>query len=96
MEKRGGKRFALYKAARVEQMKANGDDWFNGYQLHGAILRLKQGVERLIRTRIDHGVMAILDTRLYTKGYGGRVFASLPPAQRMKTVEGIAQFFGEV
>lgn len=82
-------------AARVEQMKANGGDWFNGYVLYGVLLRLKQGVGRLIRTRTDRGVMAILDTRVWSKGYGKRVFATLPPARQVRTVQEIAQFFEE-
>ena len=79
--------------ARVAQMKAIGEDWFGGYVLNSTILRLKQGVGRLIRTQTDRGVMAILDTRLHTKGYGRRVFASLPPAQRVTSVREIKQFF---
>jgi len=79
--------------ARVEQMKAAGEDWFNGYVLYGALLRLKQGVGRLIRTQTDRGVMAILDTRLRSKGYGRRVFASLPPARPTADLAEIRQFF---
>jgi len=79
--------------ARVALMKANGEDWFGGYVLNGAILRLKQGVGRLIRTHTDFGVMAILDARLYSKSYGTRVFASLPPARRATTIAEITQFF---
>ena len=79
--------------ARVAQMKANGEDWFGGYVLNNAILRLKQGAGRLVRTRTDRGVMAVLDTRLHTKGYGRRVFASLPPAGRVTSVREVEQFF---
>jgi ATP-dependent DNA helicase DinG len=59
--------------ARVAQMKANGEDWFGGYVLPQAVLRLKQGAGRLLRTNEDYGVMAILDTRLRSKGYGKNV-----------------------
>ena len=54
--------------ARVARMKESGENWFGDYVLPQAILRLKQGIGRLLRTSEDRGVMAILDKRLYTKG----------------------------
>src|SRR5207244_12574222 len=53
--------------ARVAKMKANNENWFGNYVLPQAVLRLKQGLGRLLRTYEDRGVMAILDTRLTTK-----------------------------
>ncbi|HEU0026587.1 MAG TPA: helicase C-terminal domain-containing protein [Ktedonobacterales bacterium] len=79
--------------ARVSRMKAAGENWFGGYVLPGAILRLKQGVGRLIRTRDDRGVMAILDRRIYTKAYGRQVMLALPPARRTDRIEDVRQFF---
>ena len=60
-----------------------------------AILRLKQGIGRLLRTRDDRGVMAILDKRLYTKSYGRQVLAALPPARRVTAIEDVRAFFAQ-
>ena len=81
--------------ARVAQMKAAGENWFGIYVLPQAVLRLKQGLGRLLRTRDDRGVMAILDTRLYTKGYGKLVLDALPPARRTASVKDVDRFFNE-
>ncbi|MEA3396658.1 MAG: helicase C-terminal domain-containing protein [Chloroflexota bacterium] len=54
------------------------DDAFNDYMVPEAILRFLQGFGRLIRTRTDRGVVALLDGRLLTKRYGSRFIASLP------------------
>ena len=72
--------------ARTERMKANGEDWFGGYMLPRAVLALKQGFGRLIRTRTDRGLVAILDRRLLTMRYGDIVLRSLPPARRLLTL----------
>ncbi len=79
--------------ARVAMMKAAGEDWFGTYVLPQAILRLKQGVGRLIRTHEDRGVMAILDTRLRNRGYGKRILHALPPARLTESLADVEQFF---
>jgi ATP-dependent DNA helicase DinG len=79
--------------ARVALMKEAGENWFGGYTLPLAILQLKQGLGRLLRTRDDRGVMAILDTRLHTKSYGRQVLMSLPPARRTASMAEVARFF---
>ena len=81
--------------ARVAQMKAAGENWFGIYVLPQAVLRLKQGLGRLLRTREDRGVMAILDTRLHTKGYGKMVLDALPPARRTASIKDVHGFFNE-
>jgi len=58
-------------------------------------LRLKQGLGRLLRTREDRGVMAILDTRLYTKSYGRTILNALPPARRTANLKEVEHFFSE-
>jgi len=68
---------------RTEQMRAAGEDWFTGYVLPRATLALKQGFGRLIRTRTDRGLVAILDRRLATMRYGRTILRSLPPARRI-------------
>jgi Rad3-related DNA helicase len=80
--------------ARVNQMKANGENWFGSYVLPQVVLLLKQGVGRLLRTSEDRGVMAILDTRLLTKGYGREVINALPPARRIMNINDVESFFG--
>jgi Rad3-related DNA helicase len=79
--------------ARVARMKAEGENWFGGYTLPLAILQLKQGIGRLLRTRDDRGVMTILDTRLHTKSYGRQVLAALPPARRTQDLGEVQRFF---
>ncbi|MGH2493489.1 MAG: helicase C-terminal domain-containing protein [Ktedonobacteraceae bacterium] len=79
--------------ARVALMKKNGENWFGSYILPQAVLRLKQGLGRLLRTRDDRGVMAILDSRLHSKGYGKLVINALPPARRVYSVRDVERFF---
>src|SRR5205814_10444737 len=67
-------------AARIDAIRARGGDPFADYQVPLAILALQQGLGRLIRHRRDRGVLAVLDPRLRTKGYGRRFVDSLPPA----------------
>ncbi len=64
--------------ARVEQMRAAGQNPFTEYQLPVAILKLKQGFGRLIRARTDRGMVVILDPRVRTKPYGAAFLAALP------------------
>ena len=79
--------------ARVAMMKANKENWFGNYVLPQAVLRLKQGLGRLLRTYEDRGVMAILDTRLHTKSYGKLVINALPPAHRTEQLRHVVNFF---
>jgi ATP-dependent DNA helicase DinG len=81
-------------AARIEQIRARGGDPFGEYQVPLAILALQQGLGRLIRHRRDRGVLAVLDPRLRTMGYGRRFVASLPPAPIVHDLESIETFFG--
>jgi len=64
--------------ARLELIEANGGDAFSEYSLPEAILRLRQGVGRLIRTRSDSGIIVILDNRVLTKNYGQAFLRALP------------------
>jgi DNA polymerase-3 subunit epsilon/ATP-dependent DNA helicase DinG len=55
------------------------EDPFNEYYLPDAILRLRQGFGRLIRSKTDYGLVVLLDKRLLTKSYGRAILRSLPP-----------------
>ncbi len=64
--------------ARLEFIQANGGDPFAEYSLPEAILKLRQGVGRLIRTRQDKGIVVLLDPRVLTKNYGQAFLRALP------------------
>ncbi len=64
--------------ARVERLQARGRHPFMNFTLPQAVLKLKQGFGRLIRSTTDQGVVAILDRRIVTKSYGGVFLESLP------------------
>jgi ATP-dependent DNA helicase DinG len=64
--------------ARLEAIQARGGDPFSEYSLPEAILKLRQGVGRLIRTRQDKGIVVILDNRILTKFYGSAFMKALP------------------
>jgi ATP-dependent DNA helicase DinG len=80
-------------AARIESIRARGGEPFDEYQVPLAILALQQGLGRLIRHRRDRGVLAVLDPRLRTKGYGRRFAAALPPAPVVHDLARIDAFF---
>jgi ATP-dependent DNA helicase DinG len=67
-------------AARIAQINDSGGNAFYDYQIPTAIILLKQGLGRLIRSKTDHGILALLDKRILTKSYGGVFLRSLPPA----------------
>jgi len=71
--------------ARLDAIRASGGNPFRDYQLPEAILKLKQGFGRLIRSRRDQGIVVILDPRVRTKPYGRMFLASLPKCRQ--TVE---------
>ena len=64
--------------ARCELIKERGGDPFSEYSLPEAILKLRQGVGRLIRTKQDRGIVVILDSRVVRKPYGRAFLAALP------------------
>jgi ATP-dependent DNA helicase DinG len=68
--------------ARLEAIQEAGGEPFFDYQVPQAVLKLKQGFGRLIRTRSDRGMVVILDPRVLTKGYGRSFLAALPECRR--------------
>jgi ATP-dependent DNA helicase DinG len=82
--------------ARIDAIRARGGEPFDEYQVPLAILTLQQGLGRLIRHRHDRGVLAVLDPRLRTKGYGRRFIASLPAAPVVHDLQVVEGFFSIV
>src|SRR5947208_16587872 len=64
--------------AKLELIQERGGDAFTEYSLSEAILKLRQGIGRLIRTKTDRGIIVILDNRIVTKPYGRAFLQALP------------------
>ena len=79
-------------AARIDSIRARGGEPFDEYQVPLAILSLQQGLGRLIRHRTDRGILAVLDPRIRTKGYGRRFLASIPPAPVVHDLDAVSAF----
>jgi len=81
--------------ARCEAVARDGGDWFHEYALPVAVLQLRQGFGRLIRGHGDRGVVAILDPRLRSRGYGQAFLEALPGCPLVDDRGAVAEFFGE-
>lgn len=81
------------QAARIEAVRKEGGNPFDEYQVPQAALSLRQGFGRLIRTRTDHGIVALGDTRVLTKRYGKQLVASLPPATRFSRLDDVKRWW---
>ncbi|HEY5676752.1 MAG TPA: ATP-dependent DNA helicase, partial [Myxococcales bacterium] len=82
-------------AARIDRLRAAGEDAFYGYQVPQAALALKQGFGRLIRTATDRGIVAVLDARVTRKGYGRLFVDSLPRCRILRTPQDAARFWSD-
>ena len=80
-------------AARLRVIEERGENGFMAYQVPQAVINLKQGAGRLIRSETDRGVLMICDSRLVTKRYGGRIWQSLPPFARTREESVACAFF---
>lgn len=78
--------------ARFEAARARGENPFISVVVSDAIIRLRQGVGRLIRSTSDRGVVAILDGRVLTQSYGQRFVSALPAAPRLDSHDEVAAF----
>jgi ATP-dependent DNA helicase DinG len=74
------------------QIQTRGGNAFSEYHVPNAVLRLKQGLGRLIRSKTDRGILAVLDNRLTTKPYGRLFLASLPDYETTDRLEDLAAF----
>jgi ATP-dependent DNA helicase DinG len=80
-------------AARQRYIDQQGGSSFYEYSVPQAIISLKQGLGRLIRSSTDRGVLAVLDPRLQTKGYGRLFLESLPPCRITSDLSDVARIF---
>jgi ATP-dependent DNA helicase DinG len=79
--------------ARSERIAGDGGDPFFEYALPSAVLQLRQGFGRLIRSHSDRGVVAILDPRVRTRAYGRAFLASLPQCPVVADRAAVGDFF---
>jgi ATP-dependent DNA helicase DinG len=82
-------------AARMRAIEEAGGKPFFDYQVPSAVLTLKQGFGRLIRSLEDRGVLVLLDNRIRTKRYGQTFLASLPPYRVTQTITDVEAFFND-
>lgn len=81
--------------SRMKAIEANGGKPFFQFQVPRAILSLRQGVGRLMRSATDRGVIGIMDIRLFSKGYGRMFRASLPDSPVVRSLSEIEEFFAD-
>ncbi|MGH8103311.1 MAG: ATP-dependent DNA helicase [bacterium] len=79
--------------ARCEWIESHGGDPFQEYSLPQAVLMFRQGFGRLIRSKADWGVVAVLDPRIMTRAYGQWFLHSLPPVRRTNELDEVTEFF---
>ncbi len=79
--------------ARIKRIQDEGGKPFFSFQVPRAILTLRQGVGRLMRSANDRGIIAIMDVRLFGKGYGRTFLKSMPPSPVTRNVKEIETFF---
>ena len=80
-------------AARIDRIRDEGGNPFAEYQVPLAVLELKQGLGRLLRSGDDRGILAVLDPRLTTRGYGRTFLRSLPPHRVVRDQAACVEFF---
>jgi ATP-dependent DNA helicase DinG len=79
--------------ARAEALEAEGKSAFSALHVPAATIVLKQGFGRLVRTRRDAGIVALLDERVHRRGYGKALLAALPPARRADELDDVRRFW---
>ncbi len=82
-------------AARVKAIDADGGNAFFQYQVPSAVITLKQGFGRLIRSLHDRGLLCLLDNRVLKKQYGRVFLESLPPYRQTTDIAAVEEFFGQ-
>jgi ATP-dependent DNA helicase DinG len=82
--------------ARIRALREEGGNPFYDYQIPQAAIALKQGFGRLIRSRSDRGVLALLDSRITKQRYGQVFFDSLPDYSFTTDRFDVARYFEEI
>jgi ATP-dependent DNA helicase DinG len=82
--------------ARVDSLRDGGGNPFYDYQVPDAVIALKQGFGRLIRSKSDRGVLALLDPRIKSKAYGKVFLESLPAYRTTRELDDVEQMFREI
>jgi len=82
-------------SARIEKLRKQGQEPFYSFQVPMAVIALKQGLGRLIRTRSDRGILCILDLRILTKSYGKMFRKSLYESPLHRDPQDIESFFAD-
>lgn len=82
-------------AARIRMINEDGGNAFTDYQIPDAIIRLKQGFGRLLRSQSDRGILCLLDNRITRKAYGKMFLESLPPYRISESLEELRRFMRE-
>jgi ATP-dependent DNA helicase DinG len=80
-------------AARIRHLNQSGRNAFYEYQIPEAVILLKQGLGRLIRSSSDRGILAVLDKRIVGRSYGRVFLQSLPPAPLTHDIDSVREFF---
>lgn len=83
-------------AARIEALRKRDVEPFSAYQVPQAVIALRQGFGRLIRSRSDRGIVAVLDRRIVTKGYGRQFLRTLPEAPKTGRIEDLRRIWEEM
>lgn len=78
---------------RIQYMRDKGENPFFDFQVPAAIMGLKQGTGRLIRSRTDWGIIALLDRRVRTKGYGKRFLKAMPDSIRAEKLDEVRSWW---
>jgi len=81
--------------AKIQYLQKHGKNPFLEYQLPSAVMMLKQGLGRLIRTSVDYGILAVLDRRLLTREYGSIFLRNLPPMPIIHRLEDLRKAYLE-
>ena len=79
--------------ARINAINLSGGNAFLDYQVPTAVIMLRQGLGRLIRSRRDRGALCVLDPRIHKKGYGKTFLESLPEMPVTHSLKGVQEFF---
>jgi ATP-dependent DNA helicase DinG len=81
--------------ARIKAIDEDGGNAFFEYQVPSAVISLKQGFGRLIRSLHDRGLLCLLDNRILKKQYGKVFLSSLPDYARTTDINTVERFFGQ-